>query len=117
MGIRNRKVTKVAAKILQAGYNVFSPITHSHYIAKIGKLPALDHEFWLNLDKWYVDRCDEVFVYDQYGWENSIGVNREMDWAWWSGKKVSLIHADGVPYVTFRSRTEMNEWKEMTTWF
>lgn len=82
----------MAAKIMASGYNVFSPITHSHHIAVIGKLPALDHEFWLKMDKWYVERCDEVWVYIQDGWVNSAGVNRELSWARMWNKPIRYVY-------------------------
>ena len=109
---RTYKVTRVAAKILSDGYNVFSPITHSHAIAEAGGIPLMDHEFWLTLDKWYVDRCDEVWVYDQPGWIDSEGVNREMDWAFEQGKKVYLIDKYAVAYRRFMSRDELQEYLE-----
>ena len=98
--LRYNNVTKVAAKIMdQYGHNVFSPITHSHPIAVLGNLPALDHEFWLRLDKWYVDRCDELWVYTQHGWRTSTGVRREVSWAYEEGKKVYLVNKYGNTYV------------------
>ena len=95
MWLRNRRVTKLAARIMEKGDNVFSPITHSHYIAVIGNLPALDHEFWLRLDKWYVDRCDLVYVFNQNGWQDSIGVQREIMWATKQRKSVYLVDGSG----------------------
>jgi hypothetical protein len=110
MWLRNRRVTKVTAKIMMKGYNVFSPITHSHYVATIGDLPPLDHEFWLKLDEWYVDRCDEIWVYNQPGWMESVGVNREMDWAWEQGKPVCLVDKEGNILEYFTSRADLY-WK------
>jgi len=92
---RCRRVTKCAANILLQDLNVFSPITHSHYIAVIGGLPQLDHEFWLRLDKWYVDRCDYVAVLMIRGWKKSVGVRREIKWALEQGKIVVGINEDG----------------------
>lgn len=85
---RYRKVTKIAAHLMGRGFNVFSPITHSHAIATIGKLPALNHEFWLELDKWYVNRCAMMHVLMIDGWEKSKGVRREIRWALEQGKPV-----------------------------
>jgi hypothetical protein len=98
----------VAANVLKKGYNVFSPITHSHIIAEKGNLEALDHEFWLALDRWYVDRCDQIWVYNQPGWMESTGVNREMDWAWKQEKPVILIDKDAnfIHYFTTRKHME-----------
>jgi hypothetical protein len=95
MWLRNKRVSKCAAFILKNGNNVFSPITHSHYIARTGKLPQLSHSFWLKLDKWYVDACDEVWVYNQKGWKESYGVKREIEWALEDNKSVYLVNKYG----------------------
>lgn len=92
---RCRVVTLTAAKIMARGDNVFSPITHSHYIATLGKLPQLSHEFWLRLDKWYVDRCDLIYVLNQDGWRDSIGVQREIQWGVIQNKNIYLIDRSG----------------------
>lgn len=96
MWCRCRTVTKVAAILMGEGHNVFSPITHSHHIARIGKLPQLDHEFWLRMDKWYVDRCDQVYVLNVVGWSKSVGVQREIEWAKEQNKSVYFINKKGL---------------------
>jgi hypothetical protein len=95
MWLRYYRVSKVAGYIIKAGHNVFSPITHSHTIAWICRLPHLDHELWLTLDKWYVDACDEVWVYNQKGWKESYGVKREIEWALEDNKSVYLVNKYG----------------------
>lgn len=99
---RYHNISKLAAKIMEKRNRiVFSPITHSHIIAKKGKMKALSHEFWLGQDKWYVDRCDEVWVYKGLGFEKSTGVKREIEWALEQNKPVLLVnkHADVVDYL------------------
>jgi hypothetical protein len=95
MWFRYRSVTVTAAALMKAGHNVFSPITHSHIISRIGKLPPLDHEFWLRMDKWYVLRCDVVYVLLLTGWQDSVGVRREIRWALEKDKNVFGITAGG----------------------
>jgi len=95
MWLRCRRVTKVAALLMARGENVFSPITHSHYVAVLGKLPKLSHTFWLRLDKWYVDRCDLIYVLNQDGWKDSVGVQREIRWGLEQDKMVYLVDRSG----------------------
>ena len=95
MAWRCRKVTKVAAKLMARGHNVFSPITHSHHIARVGKLPHLSHDFWLRMDKWYVSRVDEVVVFNGRGYKTSTGVRREVEWALSDNIPVYLCDSQG----------------------
>jgi len=46
--------------INEYGYNVFSPITHSHPIAKLGVKGTWD--YWQNIDYQFIDWADEVWV-------------------------------------------------------
>lgn len=107
---RNRVVSKTAARIMERGENVFSPITHSHYIAVVGKLPQLSHEFWLRLDKWYVDRCDLIYVLNQTGWEDSLGVQREIKWGLEQEKQIYLIDRSGSVVRPLFDYKKLNSW-------
>ena len=42
------------------GHNVFSPITHSHPIAKLGVKGTWD--YWQKIDYQFIDWADEVWV-------------------------------------------------------
>ena len=52
---------KVTVKLLMQGYNVFSPITHSHVLAKEHGLKGT-WDFWQNIDYQFIDWCDEIWV-------------------------------------------------------
>lgn len=78
---RYKKITKICAKLMEQGHIVFSPITHSHPVATIGNLPHLAHAFWLKQDKFWVDACDELWVYEGYPYLDSYGVLQELSWA------------------------------------
>jgi nucleoside 2-deoxyribosyltransferase len=54
---------KVSALLMQQGYTVFSPISHSHPIADF--LPEnlrLDQQFWMYQDLPILSFCDEVWM-------------------------------------------------------
>jgi hypothetical protein len=91
---RFRRVTKTAAYWLIRGYNIFSPITHSHPIPKF--IPArLDtHSHWLGIDFQWIDVCDELWVYCQPGWDESHGVLNEIAYAQKIGKPVRYVLMD-----------------------
>lgn len=70
-------LTKHAAKLLSEGINVYSPITHSHLIALHHKLPC-NWEFWEQVDRAFIERCDGLIVLMRDGWETSRGVQAEI---------------------------------------
>jgi hypothetical protein len=68
----------IAAKLMQQGYIVFSPIAHSHPIAKYGGINHRDHAFWLKQDLEMLRLCDELWLIKLHGWEESEGVAVEI---------------------------------------
>lgn len=81
---RTMLATLVAAKLMDRGYNVFSPLTHSHPIAM--NLPSknfedYDHDFWLKRDFQILENCDALVVLKLPGWEKSYGVKKEIEFA------------------------------------
>ncbi len=73
--------SKAAARLMDAGNIVFSPISHSHPVAVHGKLDAMDQAFWLRQDLPWLKECDVLMVLQLPGWEISKGVKREIDYA------------------------------------
>ena len=57
-------VNKMAAKYMQEGKIVFSPISHSHPIALEMEDDniQLDHDFWMKQDGEILKRCDELII-------------------------------------------------------
>ena len=64
---------------MKAGVAVFSPIAHSHAICRFG-LPS-DWRFWARMDREYLARCDVLAVLTLHGWQESIGVQAEIELA------------------------------------
>jgi hypothetical protein len=56
-----KAANKVAAKLMKDGHIVFSPISHTHPIAKIGKLPTT-WDYWEKYDTSFIEWCDVVYV-------------------------------------------------------
>jgi hypothetical protein len=88
---RFRKVNKRAAQLMDLGYIVFSPISHSHPISRYTKADSCDSRFWCDQDLYFLEHCDEVWIYCLPGWEKSKGINEEMAIAAKLGKHVRLI--------------------------
>lgn len=83
---RFEDVTKVSAKLVNEGHIVFSPITHTHPIIMTGLLPEEadgdregNWDFWRQQDIAFLDWCQVLAVYKNDGWEESVGLQSEID--------------------------------------
>jgi hypothetical protein len=90
---RFERVNEVAARMMQDGIAVFSPISHSHPIEMHMNGVKLCWEFWQNQDLPILKACDELWVLTIDGWLESVGVTGEIEHA----------EALGIPirYITF----------------
>jgi hypothetical protein len=77
-------VTRYAACIASSEVLPFSPITHSHEMAKHGDLPRT-WDFWRTQDIPFLDWADELRVLQAEGHNDSEGVNSEIQY--WMEKK------------------------------
>lgn len=76
-----------AATLMRMGLIIFSPIAHTHPIARHG-LPG-DWGFWNNFDLAFLRICHSMIVLQLPGWDQSVGVKAE----------VGLIDEMGKPIV------------------
>jgi len=74
-------VNRKAAKLMEAGHLVFSPLSHSHPISKYCKVDPCNHDFWLRQDLWILEHCDELHILRLPGWESSRGIRLESKYA------------------------------------
>lgn len=72
---------ELSANLLELGFFVFSPITHSHPISMCMN-NSKDHNFWLKQDELYMDMCETMFIYSgiNEAWRNSYGINYEVNY-------------------------------------
>ena len=83
--VRNARVklaSAIAARLMERGYVVFSPITHGHSIAE--HLPAESahsHAFWMAQCLPMLADCDLLVVLPVDGWRESRGVAEELAFA------------------------------------
>jgi hypothetical protein len=68
-----------AAFLLERGVPVFSPIAHTHSIAKSTRVDPRDHEFWLDFDWPILTKCSGLIVVKAPGWEESLGIKKEIE--------------------------------------
>jgi hypothetical protein len=76
MRLRADMVTEYCARQTRLGYVVFSPITHSHELAKYGT--PTDWGFWSQIDETFLRVCDFFVYLDVPGTDKSVGVNAEI---------------------------------------
>lgn len=87
-------INRKAAELMQDGYVVFSPVSHSHGIADhIDN--HLDQDFWLKQDLPFIDLVHFLFVYKLPGWTKSKGIKKEIIEARKQSKKIVFIEYEG----------------------
>lgn len=92
MDYRAHELAKAAGYLLKKGYLVYSPITHSKPIVDVYPLFPKTFEFWRPLDESMImDWADEVWVLALDGWQNSIGVQAEVELAQSLNMKTKLL--------------------------
>ena len=91
---------KIAGKLLGRGESIFSPIVHSHYIAMICGLDPMDHEFWMETDKAFMERCTGLIVVMMPGWTKSKGVRMEIDAFKRAGKPIRYFNPETDCFVS-----------------
>jgi hypothetical protein len=83
-----------AAELMQQ-VAIFCPIAHSHSIELEGMNGDIkDGDWWLKQDFAVLKRCDELWVYQMPGWEESYGVTKEIMFAVKNSIPIKMI-----PYV------------------
>ncbi len=97
--IREMRVSladKIAGELMLMGFQVFSPLTHSHRVAChiADKVCACDHDFWLKQDKPFFEACDIMFILTLAGWQESRGIQTETRWANQYDMPIVLLRID-----------------------
>ena len=82
---------RLAAIMLSAGVKVYSPIAHTHPLAVHGNLDPLDHEIWLPFDRAMMEACAAMVVGMLPGWNESYGVQHEINVFRVAGKPVHFL--------------------------
>jgi len=79
MAKRFKTFSKVAGKLMATkDVYVFSHITHGHPIDMTAKFPSF---FWLTFSIGMLEKCDEMYILDIEGWQDSVGVKAEIEYA------------------------------------
>lgn len=76
--------------LLSNGIPCFSPIIHYHLISLLWRMPK-EFAFWKNYDEAMIKSCNAIRVLMIPGWEESIGVTHEIDFAYSLGKVIIMV--------------------------
>lgn len=98
MRARYEAVSECVAKLIRAGYLVFSPIAYSHPLAESYKDLGFGFESWREFDIGMLSRATTLAVLQLDGWSESQGIEAEIDHA----EKI------GLP-IAFTTVEEINE--------
>lgn len=90
---RFRAATLAAARLIEKGLIVYSPITMTHPIDVVlaGENATLGSDYWVSFDKLFMDACSEMMILKLPGWEQSEGIKREIDYFKKLGKRISYL--------------------------
>lgn len=93
--LRYAMTNQFAARLMEAGFAVFSPISQSHEIARY--LPPsllMDHDHWMRMDLPLLERSILLVVLKLPGWEQSRGVDAEIRHARQCGIPTAFMRYD-----------------------
>jgi hypothetical protein len=85
-----------AGLLLKAGFPAFSPIAHSHPIARAVGIDETDHALWVAADRPFVEAASALIVLTLDGWRESRGVAHEIAAFSAAGKPIVYAAPDEV---------------------
>lgn len=77
---RYEQVERLAAQYLMKGLTAFSPIVYGHNMAVAYDMGLAANDWW-RFNAAILRRCEEVHVVQINGWETSIGIQQEIEFA------------------------------------
>lgn len=90
--LRFNLVSKFTADMIRDGEVVYSPIAHSHPLAVDYELPG-DFDFWMRQNYGLLSKASRMIVLCLDGWEDSKGVQAEIEFAEKCGVEVGYAYA------------------------
>src|SRR5258708_2253201 len=79
---RFKLATDAAAELIRQGHIVYSPITMTHPIDVVmaESTKTLGSDYWVQFDEAFMAVCAEMVVLQIEGWNQSRGIQREIDY-------------------------------------
>lgn len=85
------------ALLIKAGIPVFSPIVHTHPVARHGGINPLDHGIWMAADAPFMSVAIGCIVCMLPGWEESYGVRCEIATFQAAGRPILYMEPGNLP--------------------
>ncbi len=84
---------RVTSELMLEGVPAYSPIAHSHAVAKRNPdIPINDPEFWYLQNLPRMKAADAMVLVEMLGWENSVGIAMELEYFRDAGKPVHRLN-------------------------
>lgn len=103
--MRYRQAEEAMVQMLRSGEAVYSPIAMTHAAVARYNL-SLESGYWRPHNYAILARCDELRVLKIPGWDSSIGVGEEIEYAIDSGKAISYWVEENMIWVPAITRSE-----------
>lgn len=90
MNFRASVADIVARDLSYKGVMVYSPISSWHHIAIEYNMPT-EYTFWKDMCESFLSRCDKLIVIRLPGWETSVGLQGEIEFARENGIEIEYF--------------------------
>ncbi len=88
---RYEQAAKAAAQLMREGRLVYSPIVHGHPLTVADPELPSDFDFWMRHCYAMLRVCEQIIVLKLDGWEQSVGVRAEMEFALKAGIRIEFM--------------------------
>lgn len=102
-----RDAALVTAGLMRLGIAVFSPIVHTHGVAIEGGLDALDVDFWLKVDRPFMQAASGLIVAKLDGWTESVGIAHEVEVFGREGKPIEYLSLGALRHALDAERRRL----------
>lgn len=89
-----KEAARVTGRLMRAGVRAYSPIAHTHPVAKYAQIDPLDHAIWLPFDEAQMRAAGCCIVAQMPTWSISFGVRHEIDF--FEGRQKPVVYLDPI---------------------
>jgi len=93
---RFEAIDAVATWLIREGAMLIEPISMCHSKSLTHELPG-GYEYWQRRDRKFVSMCDGIIITKLEGWDKSVGMADELQYAASLGKDIHTINVTDMP--------------------
>lgn len=79
---------------------VYSPIAHSHNLARTTEVDPKDHQFWMACCKPWMEKSDILLIAKMEGWKQSKGISEEGQFFALLGKPILYLDCKTLDFAS-----------------